>query len=228
MQYLGEENLDVLRLAQNYNADLVQKVCALIDRDDEIIVDFGSGEGYLADWVEHKSGKPVICIEPAENLQKFYLQRRCEKSLHHLADESVDYIYSLNVLEHIEDDAKIVEMFYHKLKHNGKIFLYLPAFSCLYSSMDKKVGHYRRYTKAKLRHLFGDENKWQIDELYYADFAGFFVTLLYKLIGSRQGDIAPQSLKFYDKFIFPLSRLFDKITFGKILGKNICIKVEKK
>ena len=65
-------------------------------------------------------------------------------------------------------------------------------------------------------------------DLAYTDFAGFFVTLLYKLIGSRQGDIFPKSLKFYDKFIFPLSLFLDKITQGKILGKNVWIMVKKK
>ena len=192
------------------------------------IVDFGAGEGYLAEEVEKNSGCHVICLEPADNLQKFYVGKMHYQSLTEIADETLDYIYSLNVLEHIEDDAAIVEAFYQKLKHGGKIFLYLPAFNVLYSSMDEKVGHFRRYDKSTLKKLFADENKWRIKKLYYADFAGYFVTLLYKIIGSKQGDINPNSLKIYDRFIFPISRFLDKITVGKILGKNVCIVVEKK
>ena len=228
MQYGGEDNLDVLRSAKNYNRFLVQEVCAVIDRMNLKIVDFGSGEGYIADEVK-KCGKcDVICIEPADNLQKFYVGKTHYQSLNELADGTIDYIYSLNVLEHIEDDAAIVDLFYKKLKQNGKIFLYLPAFKLLYSSMDEKVGHFRRYTKNRLLNLFQDKSRWQINKLAYADFAGYFVTLLYKIIGNSHGDISSGSLKFYDKFIFPISRFFDKITFGKILGKNVYIIVTKK
>lgn len=228
MQYGGEDNLDVLRSAKNYNRFLVQEVCSLINQPNLQIVDFGSGEGYLADEVEKKCGCKIICIEPADNLQKFYVGKTHYQSLNELADGTIDYIYSLNVLEHIEDDAAIIDLFYEKLKQNGKIFLYLPAFKSLYSSMDKKVGHFRRYSKAMLLDLFSDERKWQINQLFYADFAGYFVTLLYKIIGNSHGDISSGSLKFYDKFIFPISRFFDKITFGKILGKNVYIIVTKK
>ncbi len=228
MQYSGEDNLDVLRLAKNYNRFLIDKVCALIHKPDMQIVDFGAGEGYLAEEVAKNSGCHVICLEPADNLQKFYVGKMHYQSLTEITDETLDYIYSLNVLEHIEDDAAIVEAFYQKLKHGGKIFLYLPAFNVLYSSMDEKVGHFRRYDKSTLKKLFADENKWRIKKLYYADFAGYFVTLLYKIIGSEQGDINPNSLKIYDRFIFPISRFLDKITVGKILGKNVCIVVEKK
>lgn len=228
MQYTGEENLDVLRLAKNYNNFLVHEVCAAVNKTDLAIIDFGAGEGYIAEDVEKKLGMPVICIEPADNLQKFYSGKFHYKSLSELEDGTVDYIYSLNVLEHIEDDAAIINLFYKKLKQNGKIFLYLPAFKVLYSSMDERVGHFRRYTKSTLIKLFSDKNKWQIDKLGYADFAGYFVTLLYKVIGNNQGSISAKSLMFYDKVIFPISRFLDKLTFGKILGKNIYIVVTKK
>lgn len=227
MQYAGEDNLDVLRLAKNYNQALVDDILDDCDENCEQILDFGAGEGYLSALVEAKINKKVLNIEPAENLQKFYQGRMHQKSLDAVADNSVDYIYSSNVLEHIEDDAAIVEDFYHKLKNGGKIFLYLPAFNVLYSSMDKKVGHYRRYTKDMLQNLFADKTKWQIERLSYADFAGYFVTLLYKIVGNKQGDISSKSVCFYDKFIFPISRMLDKLTRGKVLGKNVRITVKK-
>ena len=107
------------------------------------------------------------------------------------------------------------------------MYLYLPAFPCLYSSLDKLVGHYRRYTKKSLVQLF-NSNVWEIKEVKYADFLGFFVTLLFKLIGNKKGTISPLALKIFDKYIFPISCLFDKITRGKICGKNIMIHIVKK
>lgn len=228
MQYSGEDNLDVLQQAHKYNDFLVTEVCRYIDTHTAKVIDFGAGEGYLADFVAQKSDREIICIEPAENLEKFYTNKKHYKSLEHISDESVDYIYSLNVLEHIEDDAATIDLFYQKLRKGGKIFLYVPAFNVLYSSMDKKVGHFRRYSKKAVFSLFSNQQKWQISKFCYADFLGFFVTLIFKIIGNSKGDVNPQALRFYDAFLFPLSRFLDKLTCGKILGKNICVVVEKK
>ena len=131
------------------------------------------------------------------------------------------------MLEYIDDDKNIVEEFYRILSPNGEVLLYLPAFECLFSSMDKLVGHYRRYTKKDVNRLF-DDDKWTIEKVQYADFAGFFISILFKVIGNKQGKVSPLSIKIYDKFLFPISLFFDKITNGNFLGKNIIIKVSKK
>ena len=141
-------------------------------------------------------------------------------------DYSVDLIYSFNVLEHIENDRDYIDLFHKKLKENGILILYLPAFSCLYSSMDKKVGHYRRYSKKDLIDRL--QTNFKITSLNYADSAGFFITLLYKLIGNKNGNINSVALYVFDRLIFPLGRLFDVLTFGKFFGKNVlCIAIKK-
>ena len=92
--------------------------------------------------------------------------------------------------------------------------------------MDKLVGHYRRYSKNDLSRIF-NKNQWKGD-YKYVDFAGYFITLLFKFIGNKNGTISPLSIKIFDKIIFPISLFLDKVTFGKILGKNIIIKMVKK
>ena len=140
-------------------------------------------------------------------MKKYYApEQNVLDSLEMLPDGSVDFIYSLNVLEHIENDTAIAELFYKKMKPGGILYLYLPALSCLYSSMDKKVGHYRRYSKESLKHLLKEE-KWNVSELRYADFLGFFATLAFKVFGNKNGNISQGSLKFYDRFIFLIYQL---------------------
>lgn len=228
MKYAGEDNLDALVFAQNYNNEIVAKVASNIEQSAKVIVDFGSGSRTLANMLEEKINKEICCIEPAENLKKFYENKICYDSLDDLADKSVDVIYSSNVLEHIKKDDEIVELFYQKLKQGGKVILYLPAFDCLYSAMDKKVGHYRRYSKNKIKNLFQNNEKWTVKELYYADSCGFFITLLYKLIGSKDGKLNINTLKIYDKYIFPISNFLDKLGIKNILGKNIFCVIDKK
>lgn len=225
MEYSGEQNLEVMKLAKNYNNHLINLISSNIPDNASNILDFGSGDGYFAKNIQRQIKKDVICLEPADNLQKYYNTKPLS-NLNEIEDNSIDFIYSLNVLEHIEDDKAIINEFYRILKSDGCVFLYLPAFDCLYSSMDKLVGHYRRYSKSDLARLF-DKNKWE-GYSQYVDFTGYFITLLFKFIGNKNGTISPLSIKIFDKVIFPISLFLDKITFGKILGKNIVIKMIKK
>lgn len=225
MNYEGRDNLQIMNEAQNYNKFLLKNILSAIPQDATSIVDFGSGDGSMARELTVACGKNVCCVEPAENMLQFY-QVPPMNSLYELRDSTVDFIYLLNVLEHIKDDDEIINLFYQKLKKDGKIYLYLPAFDVLFSSMDKKVGHYRRYDKKKLVHLF-EGKKWKIVDIRYADFLGFFATFVYKMIGNKNGNINPFLLGVFDKYIFPLSCLLDKLTKGKLLGKNVMMTVKK-
>src|SRR5689334_21663708 len=101
---------------------------------------------------------------------------------------------------------------HRKLKKGGRLLVYVPAFQILFSSMDRKVGHVRRYTRQDLAEKVTAAGFRVVDNSY-VDSIGFFVTLLYKLIGSDSGDINRKALIIYDRVLFPLSRLLDRV-FG--------------
>ena len=62
-----------------------------------------------------------------------------------IADASVDALYSINVLEHIENDLAALREMRRVLRPDGGLLLYVPAFPLLYSTNDRRVGHVRRY-----------------------------------------------------------------------------------
>jgi SAM-dependent methyltransferase len=64
-----------------------------------------------------------------------------------------DAIVVLDVLEHIENDAKLVERLVTRLAPGGYLILKVPAMSSLYSPMDAAIGHLRRYDKTEIRNL---------------------------------------------------------------------------
>jgi len=66
-------------------------------------------------------------------------------------EHNYDTIISSNVLEHIENDNAALLNMYNILKEDGTLVLLVPACHVLFSSLDKNVGHYRRYSKAELR-----------------------------------------------------------------------------
>ena len=226
MEYKGENNLNIMNLAKNYNDFLLDMVCKNAPHGVSSILDFGAGEGVFAALMEKKLNVPVYSLEPAENMQKYYTSAPLQR-LSELGRTKIDYIYSLNVLEHIENDKEIVDSFYDALAPQGSVFLYLPAFPCLYSSVDKQVGHCRRYVKKDVKRLF-DSRKWVIQEVKYADFLGWFLAFLFKCVEKKDGKIPADKLKIYDKYFFPISAFLDKVTFGKLLGKNIIIRIRKK
>jgi len=219
--YTGVDNLEPMAEGKNYNRFLV-KVILRSSGGATAAVDFGAGTGTFASALKEQ-GFRVICIEPDEHLCRILggLDFECHPSLDLLGECSADFIYSLNVLEHIQDDEAATRALYRCLKPGGSLYLYVPAFNCLFTSMDRKVGHFRRYRMATLVPLLKKAG-FAVRSARYVDSLGFPITLLYRLVGSRKGDLNVTVLRFYDRVLFPLSRLLDRV-LGRILGKNLAV-----
>ena len=71
-----------------------------------------------------------------------------------LADYDFDTVFSLNVFEHIEDDARALSHVSQILSEGGYFVLGVPAHNWLYGTMDLSIGHYRRYNSQMLQDLF--------------------------------------------------------------------------
>lgn len=215
----GSANLEFMKHAVNYNTHLTNLLSRHLSAESSIL-DFGAGTGEFAlRLVEKGFNVSVLEIEPtlAANLKELGLPTVAAPL--QTSTSIFSHIYSLNVLEHIEDDMEAVKTISSKLLSNGTLILYLPAFSILFSEMDKKVSHYRRYNKKSLRQLLLDGG-FEVETIHYVDFLGFFATIAYKLTPNRDGSISIPAIRFYDKFVFPLNAVMDRI-FNRYCGKNL-------
>lgn len=224
-EYSGTDNLEVMAEAINYNKFLLTLIFSYAKRGDRI-VDFGAGIGTFARELV-QNGYRVHCVEPDDKQAQMIAAAglSVSASLEEVEDESVDYLYSLNVLEHIEDDVTTLREWRRKLKPGGQLLIYVPAFQLLYSSMDRKVGHFRRYTKGDLvkkLHLAG----LAVKTAHYVDSIGFFAALAFRLTGNQSGDLNRRALVVYDRLIFPASRLCDRL-FAYWFGKNVVVVAKK-
>ena len=227
MDYSGKDNLEVMEEAKNYNTYLLDMLRDCVQDKHHVILDFGAGTGFFAKQVKNLfPSKDIIALEPAENLEEYYQDKQVKKVSSLRECSAVDLIYSFNVLEHIEDDVSILRDLYSVLPMDGKLCLYVPAFPCLYSVMDKKVGHYRRYTKQELKSKV-EKAGFKVKVCQYKDIVGFWGSMVYKFCGPKDGSINLKSLMFYDKIIMPLSIWLDKLTGGKLFGKNLWLVAEK-
>ena len=218
-EYEGADILQLGNVMPNYNRSIAIMACS-VGRGSRNVLDFGAGIGTLSDTVR-ELGLTPLCLEP-DAKQRAELERRgfaTVATLDDVPDQSIDFIYSSNVLEHIEDDVAELACLRRKLRAGGKIFIYVPAFQSLYSSMDRAVGHHRRYDKAMLGGKLTTAG-YAVEKLYYADVLGYFVTRVFQAIGDDNGKINPFTLGVFDRFIFPVGQLIEKLVRVPV-GKNV-------
>jgi len=134
--------------------------------------------------------------------------------------EAFASIYSLNVLEHIEDDDSALRDLFTVLQPGGRLILYVPAFSLLFSEMDRRVGHFRRYRARTLRGQ-AEAAGFRVVECRYVDSLGFLAAFVYRMLG-RDGNLNERSISLYDRFVFPASRILDRAV-SKWWGKNLLL-----
>lgn len=223
--YTGVENLEVMAEAVNYNSYLVELVVGG-GATGRRVIDFGAGAGTFAMPVA-AAGFEVTCIEPDTHLRSILARNGLAATgdIVEVPDESADYVYTLNVLEHIEDDMAAIGELFRVLGPGGRLLVYVPAFQLLYTSMDRKVGHYRRYRLRPLVEMLR-RTGFSIRRATYADSLGFGATLIYRVIDPGDGRVSSGGLKFYDRWVFPLSRRLDSV-LGRWFGKNVLVLAEK-
>jgi SAM-dependent methyltransferase len=217
--YTGVENLDVMANAHHYNEHQVEMLLRRFGPQDRLL-DFGAGHGTFARLMRAR-GFRVECLE----IDSAYRQRLVTEgftvhaTLEGIADASLDGVYLLNVLEHVEHDTETLRLIRAKLRPGGRVFIYVPAFQVLYSAMDKAIGHWRRYSRPLLEATLSAAG-FTVQGSRYHDSLGFLAALAYKFVGDREGRIRPGQVEFYDRAVFPLSRTLDGLV-GAWIGKNV-------
>jgi SAM-dependent methyltransferase len=218
--YGGADNLEVMSEAENYNRYLLDLVRSHARRDGRVL-DFGAGSGQFAVPLA-ELGFDVTALEPDDALRGRLRGRvAAVADPDELTDQSFQCIYTMNVLEHIPDDVAALRRLRAKLASPGILLIYVPAFRLLYTSMDAKVGHIRRYTRGSLVAAVRAAG-FAVERCAYVDSLGFFATLLFKVTDNGRGDINRRALRLYDRAIFPVSRIIDRVT-GRWFGKNLLL-----
>jgi hypothetical protein len=219
----GEEGL------ARYNLDVAKKLffglglASDIHRSHLMVVEFGAGTGTLAEVWRDQFAIDPFCIEIDPDLLSILRSKgfKTNSSIKNLPAE-ISYIYTSNVLEHIEDDVLALSVIRRKMEIGGRIAIYVPALPFLFSDLDRHVGHFRRYKKRELVRkvkLAG----FEVEKCYYNDCIGVLASILLKILGFRNktGLGSKKSLLFYDQYVFPVSKILDRLIFRYLIGKNL-------
>jgi SAM-dependent methyltransferase len=65
--------------------------------------------------------------------------------------DEFDLVGAFDVIEHVDDDAKVLFEIHKSLRDNGGLLLTVPQHPALWSSIDEFARHQRRYTRTGLR-----------------------------------------------------------------------------
>ena len=197
------------------------------------ILDFGSGSGVNLSMLS-KYGH-VSIFETHKETQK-YLKNLYKGTkfqvINSLNTHKFDLILMADVLEHIKNDKKQIELLFKKLKKNGKILLTVPAFKYLFTHKDIILGHYRRYNIREIKEIF---KKFRVLKLTYFNFFLFIPIALslifFKILKSNFIDSVEKKPNYIINFIlFIIFNAESKVinTFNFPFGISILGLFEKK
>jgi SAM-dependent methyltransferase len=120
-----------------------------------------------------------------------------------------DSVIYVNVLEHIEDDAKELQTIHSLLQPGGHALIFVPAHAGLMGSMDHQLGHYRRYTMTDLVRKCKAAG-FTIRLSSYFDMLGIAPWWV-KYCVLRSRTMEPAAVRFYDRYADPVCRLLESV-----------------
>ena len=208
---MGAETLECLAGAVRYNAWMFDRIRPWVGSR---VLEIGSGIGNLSAFLIDRE-RLVLTDTREEYLARLRTRfaNRSNISVAHLylphddravAGQHFDTIICLNVLEHVEDDIGSLTAVRKLLEPRGRLVLLVPALPALYGSIDRALGHHRRYTRNELIATL-ERTGFQLAHIEYFNLAGIPAWWWAGRVLGRQ-TIPAGSLKLYDRLV-PLFRL---------------------
>lgn len=109
--------------------------------------------------------------------------------------KKVSCIVSCEVMEHVEEDAKLLARMHELLKKDGQIILSVPAKMKYWTIHDEIVGHVKRYEKKELYKLLEDADFKDVRVISY----GFpFINMLW-LLRKAHGALQARKKKYWSQ-----------------------------
>lgn len=138
---------------------VIRTVASVLKNGNSLVVEFGASIGYMIEEMRNSypNNTYVATDLMNEGLMQSYARNkdichiRCDFTDAPFRTEAIDFVYSLNVLEHIEDDVKTLSECYRVLKPGGYCLFVVPRGNNLYDYFDEMLFHKRRYAKGELK-----------------------------------------------------------------------------
>jgi SAM-dependent methyltransferase len=223
----GAETLEILRAAPRYNAWQFRRISSYLGRR---ICEIGSGIGNMSGLLRQRDPE-LLLLTDTDPFYRGLLARKYQRdpavavealtlpdaaAAARLGHYRVDTVVALNVIEHIADDVGAIQSVAQMLPRGGRAVILVPALPVLYGSLDRQLGHARRYTRDSLARLMIDGGL-RLQTLFFFNMLGALGWWYYARI--RQIPQIPlRELRLFNSLV-PVLRLEDMVPrpFGQSL-----------
>jgi SAM-dependent methyltransferase len=207
-------DLEIMAPARNYGRWIYRQVEPALGQR---LIECGAGIGNFTELLSNR--ELVVALDSYAPCLE-YLRKRFAQATHiipiqmdistpdmlGLASYEPDTIVCINVLEHVQDDTATLSNMWRILQRGGQLALLVPAFQALYGSIDRVVGHYRRYGKQELQEKL-IRGGFHIKDLFYMNVVAPLGWFLNNRIWKRTEE-SPTQVMVFDRWIVPwLSKL---------------------
>jgi len=135
-----------------------------------------------------------------------------------LGGHKFDTVVCMNVLEHVRNDVLSLSSLKRLLRPEGVLVLLVPAYGFLYNTIDRAIGHHRRYTKRELI-LKLNSAGFAIRRIFYYNMFGI---LGWYVSGSilRRPDVDRGALSYFNRLV-PIFRVVERLVPFRPAGISI-------
>ncbi|MGP0072399.1 MAG: glycosyltransferase [Bryobacteraceae bacterium] len=152
--------LDAFASAPNFNRWMADTIRPYVGRR---VLEIGAGIGNLTRQLVAGRKRYVATDVDREHLERLGNRLANRPNLeiaelnaarsenHEPFHGQMDTVICLNVLEHIENDLEALRNIHLMLEGGGRAVILVPSGQSLFNSLDKELGHVRRYSEEQLR-----------------------------------------------------------------------------
>lgn len=161
----GAETLEIMSAAPRYNAWQFEQIAPFIGRR---VLEVGSGIGNMSEHIV-AAGRELVVLTDTDDWYREQLRQRFSHrpevrvegltlpdpaAAQRFGPLALDTVIALNVVEHIEDHVGTLRAMGSLLAPGGRVVVLVPSLPGIYGTLDKELGHYRRYTQASLSQAY--------------------------------------------------------------------------
>ena len=200
------------------------------------LLDAGCGTGYTLTLLSRYGNAFGVDVsdDAVQLSQKRNLMRLQFASLDRLPFKSgsFDWVFSLDTIEHLENDAEVLAEFHRVCKKYGYIFLCVPAHRFLWSGEDIVSHHKRRYSNKSFAALINSADL-RIKKITHFNFILFpfimMVILIRNVLGRHDSSVsrAPDLINNIFRLIFLSEKTFLRY-FNMPFGVSIMCIAQKR
>ncbi len=190
------------------------------------VLELGSGIGNISRLLLHDAERLTVTDVEDQYLERleadFAAHERVRVERYDLDEappasigDPFDTIISLNVLEHVHDDARAVRDLASLIAPGGWLLTYVPACSLAFGTLDEALGHHRRYDRELLRSRM-EQADLRVEYLEYMNLLGLAGWLVNGRV-LRRRLLDSRAVETFERIV-PLVRIEDRVRVPIGLG----------